>query len=519
MDTAAPAATTTPPPLPPRAERRKKTLPPPTPKTLTPNTPPANLTSPIVQAAQDVEHARRLLEGPIVDENMDDTEKEIHKMVREKEVTQLLMRMTDWVEELSSLLQRSYNKEAELETTLTLAQTNLQMVHANNELEESAGKLGTNGSTLRDFGWRPWSKRDSRRSADGEANIEDTLTPLPKPQSPRNSIPPSASSSNLSLTSQPVSTPPSTSRFFNFSSLTRNSTTSVISTPPSESASPPKPTQREKELAQELEKERTSRQKVIAEKAALESELETLSQALFEQANKMVSNSNRKLAEIEEELRIAMEEREALKSTLRVIASHSHTRPNDDLRPQVSVDVSGFSHREADPSTPRASSIPSSTTSSLIFEHDLSPTTPHPKRANRVNGEDKHEDEDDEDDDDKVSSSPTDYSGEKEKEFDVKDEEEDAQLTSGSSLPPHPVPSAVEQVNEESLITEGTAVAQKEDTEEHIEPRSTQTMDENMASATPEESSSGGPRSTLLPDAVLGSPVSQYTMDSIHQSI
>lgn len=86
----------TPPPLPPRADRRRKLPIPPT--NIAPPAP--NLVSPIVQAAQDVEHARRLLETPAVNDELDDTDKEIHRMVREKEVTQLLLRMTDWVEEL-----------------------------------------------------------------------------------------------------------------------------------------------------------------------------------------------------------------------------------------------------------------------------------------------------------------------------------------------------------------------------------------------------------------------------------
>lgn len=91
-----PAPSPTPPPLPPRADRRRKLPLPPT----KPASPPPNPTSPIVQAAQDVEHARRLLETPTINDELDDADKEIHRMVREKEVTQLLLRMTDWVEEL-----------------------------------------------------------------------------------------------------------------------------------------------------------------------------------------------------------------------------------------------------------------------------------------------------------------------------------------------------------------------------------------------------------------------------------
>lgn len=54
-------------------------------------------------------------------------------------------------------------------------------------------------------------------------------------------------------------------------------------------------------------------------KAALEDELETLSQALFEEANKMVADERKKLAEKEEEVREAREERDALRRTIQVL--------------------------------------------------------------------------------------------------------------------------------------------------------------------------------------------------------
>lgn len=54
-------------------------------------------------------------------------------------------------------------------------------------------------------------------------------------------------------------------------------------------------------------------------KAELEAELETLSQALFEEANKMVADERKKRAEKEDEAREAIEEREALRKLVKLM--------------------------------------------------------------------------------------------------------------------------------------------------------------------------------------------------------
>jgi len=54
-------------------------------------------------------------------------------------------------------------------------------------------------------------------------------------------------------------------------------------------------------------------------KVEMEAELENLSQALFEEANKMVSDERKKRAEVEEALKEVKEEREALKQTIKVL--------------------------------------------------------------------------------------------------------------------------------------------------------------------------------------------------------
>lgn len=53
--------------------------------------------------------------------------------------------------------------------------------------------------------------------------------------------------------------------------------------------------------------------------SAMEAELESLSQALFEEANKMVAEERKRRAEVEENLKEVREEREALKETVKVL--------------------------------------------------------------------------------------------------------------------------------------------------------------------------------------------------------
>ncbi|THU99235.1 hypothetical protein K435DRAFT_964552 [Dendrothele bispora CBS 962.96] len=270
------------------------------------------------------------------------------------------------VSEMSTLLSETYKTQADLEVQLNVAKSNLQLVIANNEMLEEALKSG-NGN--KDVGWR--RSRESRDSNSTRTNSVD--------------IPPAASRSHVNApsseqghASSPISpalhspsTPPpptpatpappqqsdgSGSRFFKFRFASSSSTSSNSSSkPPSRpmtptSATPPTyspnanqnpysggiPTSasvpslpehiqnREKEiesLMAELEKERTARKAVLDEKAALEAELESLSQALFEEANKMVSQERIKRFETEEELKEARQQKQALRDALRVVES------------------------------------------------------------------------------------------------------------------------------------------------------------------------------------------------------
>jgi len=76
------------------------------------------------------------------------------------------------------------------------------------------------------------------------------------------------------------------------------------------------------ELREQLLIEKGKSEKVMREKSELESELESLSQALFEEANRMVKVERIKRAEAEDELQEVHAEKDALKSALRLIEEH-----------------------------------------------------------------------------------------------------------------------------------------------------------------------------------------------------
>ena len=107
-------------------------------------------------------------------------------------------------------------------------------------------------------------------------------------------------------------------------------------TSPSMPTLPLQPGEREKEkelekemceLAAKLEEERKKHKKACDDKAELEDELESLSAALFEEANKMVATERIKLHETTEELYQAQLEKEALRSALKLIeGENKHLR-------------------------------------------------------------------------------------------------------------------------------------------------------------------------------------------------
>ncbi|KXN86534.1 hypothetical protein AN958_09944 [Leucoagaricus sp. SymC.cos] len=79
------------------------------------------------------------------------------------------------------------------------------------------------------------------------------------------------------------------------------------------------------DIKAELQKERVARKTVEWEKTNFEIELESLSQALFEEANKMVVMEHIKLAIMGEELNELCTEKDALKNVLRLIKDENYS--------------------------------------------------------------------------------------------------------------------------------------------------------------------------------------------------
>lgn len=236
----------------------------------------------------------------------------------------------------------------------------------------------------KDVGWRRWSSRETQRHSDEQARESATPSPgfttngpradslpadLTKSPQPIHQLPPSTPA--LLSSPQPNTTPES--RFFKFrlpgvsrSPSVAGQSRSAVTSPTGVngrsdashlmSASLPslvlpqeqEAAQREVELNEQLEEMRRKYELLSTEKSNLEEELESLSQALFEeviiahtlnqglvltsfiQANKMVATERIKLAEVDEDLRSTVQEREALKSALKLIG-----KENDRLRQAI----------------------------------------------------------------------------------------------------------------------------------------------------------------------------------------
>ncbi|KAF5345781.1 hypothetical protein D9758_011889 [Tetrapyrgos nigripes] len=243
------------------------------------------------------------------------------------------------VSELSNALSEAYKTQAELEVQLNVAKSNLQLVIANNEMLEEALKSGH----PTDVGWRrskeaqtPTTTESRPQSVDiarthsengngtaGHSPVSPAVPPFTAPNTPP---PPQPSdtrffkfrfNSSANNSKQPPSrpqTPPMSAMSTQQPHSPKGAHTSSSSVP-----SLPAHAKEIEDLTAELEKEKTARKAVLQEKAALEAELESLSQALFEEANKMVAQERIKRAETEEELKEAHEQKKALRDALRIV--------------------------------------------------------------------------------------------------------------------------------------------------------------------------------------------------------
>ena len=322
-------------------------------------------------------------------------------------------------------LKEAYRAQTDLQTELTLAKSNLQMALANNEMLEDALKRDPGHS--KDIGWRRMSAREQnlkaeadaerRRSTDSLTSTEFSSSPTMSQASPAMEHSPVPRSATM-----PSPAPSSENRFFKFRFGNGNNAAMTSSHPSSPRLSagqspmlngshltsaslpslvPPRELEKEiEELQRRLEAERKAHKEACDAKVALEGELESLSQALFEevrvlakalyrcisyspvfQANKMVATERMRLAETEEALREAREQGEALKNVLRLF---ERDNPAGRKRSSVIEPQRGSPTPEPEPhrSRHRASSsavgirAPSSGMPSPSSSHPSSPARP-----------------------------------------------------------------------------------------------------------------------------------------------
>ncbi|KAJ7613418.1 hypothetical protein FB45DRAFT_938319 [Roridomyces roridus] len=251
-------------------------------------------------------------------------EQELHDARRvsshgqEDDLRSALNMVINRVTELSKLLSDAFKSKAELELQLNVAKSNLQLVIANNEMLEEA--LKSSAGSGRDVGWRRASRDSSNASASSTVSHEAT--------SPVAGSSPTEGSAG------------SNSRFFKtfFNSRPGTPTTATSSAshqhPAGHLTSPSMPSlstthevddalqsalhaakAAEEKARQEAEKARQEAAAALKDKAALEAEVESLSQALFEEANRMVASERKRRAEVEGELKKLQPMAEELKRT------------------------------------------------------------------------------------------------------------------------------------------------------------------------------------------------------------
>ncbi|KAJ6468070.1 hypothetical protein C8R47DRAFT_806911 [Mycena vitilis] len=309
-------------------------------------------------------------------------EQELHDARRvgshgqEEDLRSALNMVITRVTELSSLLSEAYKGKAELEVQLNVAKSNLQLVIANNEMLEEALKSG-NG---RDVGWRRASGGDRLESTGSSSSSSSLANDSPtdgtgsffktffngRPGTPTQQQHPSP-------TMQAHFTSPSLPSLHGPGPETE-ALGAALQAARAAAEKARQDAERERQLAirerRAADKARADAAAAARDKVALEAEIESLSQALFEEANKMVASERMRRAEAEgelaklrpladelkktrtelreevrearetkEELREAMEEKAALRSALRLIEGE-----NVELRSGSRLSMTHSSH-------------------------------------------------------------------------------------------------------------------------------------------------------------------------------
>ncbi|KAI0338274.1 hypothetical protein BDW22DRAFT_1363153 [Trametopsis cervina] len=315
-----------------------------------------------------------------IDEELRDIRR-VHSQGQEEDLRMALSRTISRVEELSSMLKEAYKVQTDLQTELTLAKSNLQLALANNEMLEDALRRDGPGHS-KDVGWRRWSAKeqrereaaDSRRQSTDSIGSVDIIAPSPLLPQASPSITSAAeprffkfrfgsSTPGTQSPRMPGSMSPIINGQMHAAHLTSASLPSLV---------PARDKEKEVEdLTTQLEEEKQKHRAAQKAKEALEAELESLSQALFEEANKMVAMERMKLAETEDELKEAQAEKEALRSALRLMQSQESETSSRQGSPSPSLKDArplshGHAHKRSTSSARAIKSMPSSVSSSPL---------------------------------------------------------------------------------------------------------------------------------------------------------
>jgi hypothetical protein len=174
------------------------------------------------------------------------------------------------------LLKAAYAKQTELETSLTLAKSNLQMAQANTDVLEDMLRRNTARRSLVE------STNSMTSPVDDSKRLSTDVLSLPEgsPVTPASATTPSKSEEGgffATFGRSRKSTPPALASVRGMNHAASASMPSLV--PEGAAAA----TKQIEDLKGELEGERAKLKKATDEKAALEAELESLSQALFEE--------------------------------------------------------------------------------------------------------------------------------------------------------------------------------------------------------------------------------------------
>ncbi|EJU02898.1 hypothetical protein DACRYDRAFT_106982 [Dacryopinax primogenitus] len=284
------------------------------------------------------------------------------------EMKQALWSMLTRVDELSAQVHSLLTEQEDLNTSLTVAKSNLTLALSNNEMLEEA--LARTPASAQPLGWRRHSARDGvhrevqsaapdypqRRSWDTVGSIDSSPEELTFWQS----LTRPASAAPRPSTPHPPLTAIGVMR--ERQSLTSASTPALLDGTLVEV----------ERLRDALRNERAQSESLKKEKAGLEQEIESLSQALFEEANKMVSDERKRRAAAEIDLQEMRDEREAMKRTLRMVEEENRKLRRGEALPGLAL--SGNTNTSTTPELVYPS--PSRALGYEQADKDMTPTQP-----------------------------------------------------------------------------------------------------------------------------------------------